>query len=237
MKLYKYKIYCQTDSKFEYVWKDEDEAAPTTCPTNTAHTCDLNSVAIDETVDPKFQVDSESAQLNRLKYAPKGWNYQAHFIELKLSTLSGNYSEDKTGTSVGFSSLKFFKADGTEITSGLQSDLDAYCVHTKLIWKPSHSIEIISGSIRTLTSITDDVRLWATCAPHIASASGGNKAFLQGGFNLKFLNAKEVVKTDGRSSKHIALDTTYESHKWEFDIKHPAGHKAEIQFLLEFYKE
>ena len=39
--LYKYRIYCQTDSKWEYIWND---IAPTTCPVNVAHTVNSNSI-------------------------------------------------------------------------------------------------------------------------------------------------------------------------------------------------
>ena len=242
MILHKYKIFCETDNKFEYVWKPSTDAAPSTCPTDTAHTCTANSVAIEETVDDsvstvdtQHQVDSELAPMVRLKYAPKGWQYQAHFIEVVTSKIDGVYSKDKSGNNTGFCSLKYFKADGTEITSGLQSDLDTDCVHTRLIWEPNHSIEIISGSIKNLSNLSQDVRVWATAAPHI-SAPLGSKAFLQGGLNLKFLEGKEPLRTDGRASKFIAYDTTYYSHRWHFDVKHPVGVQHDFQLLLEFYK-
>ncbi len=48
--LYKYRIYCITDSKYEYIWA---ETEPTTCPTNTAHTIDSNSITIVETREPE----------------------------------------------------------------------------------------------------------------------------------------------------------------------------------------
>lgn len=35
--LYKHRIYCSTDSKYEYIWL-ETETHPEVCPTNTAHT-------------------------------------------------------------------------------------------------------------------------------------------------------------------------------------------------------
>lgn len=47
--LYKYRIYCITDSKYEYVWA---ETTPTTCPTNTADTIDSSSITIVETREP-----------------------------------------------------------------------------------------------------------------------------------------------------------------------------------------
>lgn len=50
--LYKWKIYCSTDSKFEYSWLDEHQAQPTTCPTNTSHTISSQQTSIVETRKP-----------------------------------------------------------------------------------------------------------------------------------------------------------------------------------------
>jgi hypothetical protein len=44
--LNKYRIYCVTDDTQEFSWS---ETAPTTCPTNTAHTIDADSIVIIET--------------------------------------------------------------------------------------------------------------------------------------------------------------------------------------------
>lgn len=37
--LYKWRVFCTTDSKYEVTWRQEDDE-PTTCPVNTAHTID-----------------------------------------------------------------------------------------------------------------------------------------------------------------------------------------------------
>lgn len=61
MVYYKYKIFCQTDNKYEYVIKESTEAAPSTCPVNTDHTCYANSAAIEDIIDTTVQsVDVES---------------------------------------------------------------------------------------------------------------------------------------------------------------------------------
>lgn len=54
MNLEKYRIWCSTDSQWEYIWKEEGEAAPTACPTNTAHTIDSNLTAI---IDRQYEED------------------------------------------------------------------------------------------------------------------------------------------------------------------------------------
>lgn len=46
-KVEKYQIYCETEAQWKYTW---GTTPPTTCPTNTAHTVNLNSVAIVDSV-------------------------------------------------------------------------------------------------------------------------------------------------------------------------------------------
>ena len=49
-KLNQYKVWCNTDSKWEYVWLDVDAAVPVTCPTDpVGHTIDGNKTAVNDT--------------------------------------------------------------------------------------------------------------------------------------------------------------------------------------------
>lgn len=41
--VYYYKLWCNTDNQWEYVWRETD---PVVCPTNSAHTIDTNSISI-----------------------------------------------------------------------------------------------------------------------------------------------------------------------------------------------
>ena len=47
--IYKYRVKCTTDNKYEYIWADSE---PTTCPTNTAHTIDCCQTSIIQVIDP-----------------------------------------------------------------------------------------------------------------------------------------------------------------------------------------
>lgn len=55
MSVYKYRIYCVTDSTFEFTWA---ETEPTVCPTNTGHTIDTNQTTIVDEL-PKNVVTAE----------------------------------------------------------------------------------------------------------------------------------------------------------------------------------
>ena len=46
--LLRYRVWCSTDSKWEYWWIAEGDAAPTTCPTDTGHTVDSAKTTIVE---------------------------------------------------------------------------------------------------------------------------------------------------------------------------------------------
>lgn len=51
--LERFKIFCVTDNKFEYVWKD-DGVVPTKCPENSAHTIDHENIVVTERKDQNF---------------------------------------------------------------------------------------------------------------------------------------------------------------------------------------
>jgi hypothetical protein len=51
MKYFKYKIFCETDNRWEYSILEETSPAPTTCPVDTNHTITLSSIAIEEIID------------------------------------------------------------------------------------------------------------------------------------------------------------------------------------------
>jgi len=52
VKIKQYKIYCETDAKWEHWLLDGDAAAPTTCPVDTAHAVTAASVSISATHGP-----------------------------------------------------------------------------------------------------------------------------------------------------------------------------------------
>jgi hypothetical protein len=86
--LYKWKIYCVTDSTYEYIWLDENQPEPTTCPTNTAHTIDATQTSIVETRAPDIVNINQEDTLTGQNYA---WNTQS-FTALANQTTSYTFS-------------------------------------------------------------------------------------------------------------------------------------------------
>ena len=54
--VYKYRIWCNTDSQYEYWYLDKDAAAPTTCPTDTGHSIDGAKTSVVETIPNEIQL-------------------------------------------------------------------------------------------------------------------------------------------------------------------------------------
>jgi hypothetical protein len=80
-----YKIYCTTDSKWEYMW---GVTPPTTCPTNTAHSVDLSSVSVAYVVEEKTVVIQEEETPTGGHFAAETIVIDAGNFETKVQDLS-----------------------------------------------------------------------------------------------------------------------------------------------------
>jgi hypothetical protein len=95
--LYKYRIYCTTDSKYEYVWAEEE---PTTCPTDTAHTIDSNNITIVDVVEPnEFKVKEESI--------PTGGHYAVKTVKIDATKNTTTSSVETLGFPISALSINF----------------------------------------------------------------------------------------------------------------------------------
>ena len=57
----RYKIFCITENAYQYIWLNESENAPTTCPVNTGHTVNTSLVRIvEERASSKIHIQQES---------------------------------------------------------------------------------------------------------------------------------------------------------------------------------
>lgn len=68
--LYKYRMYCETEETYVYVWLDSEDDPPSLCPNNTNHIIDSNSISIVEKNSEPAVNDS-----NQLIVAPTLSNY------------------------------------------------------------------------------------------------------------------------------------------------------------------
>ena len=82
-----YKIFCNTDNKYEYIWSEEE---PTICPVNNSHSVDLNSISIVHEVGTNIVTIKE-------ENIPTGGNYMCECFQILAATGPNvNTSEDYT---------------------------------------------------------------------------------------------------------------------------------------------
>ena len=67
-------------------------------------------------------------------------------------------------------------------------------------------------------------------------ASGGSKVNVQGGLNLRFLQALSPNVADGRTSKALKYSATYHTSKIRTAIKHAVGAQTRLQSIFEVYR-
>ena len=187
---------------------------------------------------PLNQQDTDGAKIVRIKAAKRGWTYCALPFEFSTSRLGSTdlYSKMADGTDRSGISMKIYNASDVEITTpGLLGANLATAVKTVIDLEPAYDYELIGGTLRTLTDILSDMRLWIIAVPDISAASGGSKE-MAGGVNLRYLSPGNEYHVDGRVSKSLTYSATYHTNKLRFILKYPAGEVETIAVTVEMYK-
>lgn len=168
MKVNRFKIYCETDSKWEYVLKEEGQAAPTTCPTNAGHTCTANSVSIDQVIgadiipNPKTPDNRDLVATNRL---PPGYTIYPTGAADNIST--GAYTGDGVNLKLDNST------PGTSNKATFQMLGHWYGVGGRVIWESA-----------TLDDSLSSVLVAPATTGLVAEVGDYTKIALGGGANL-----------------------------------------------------
>lgn len=232
MKILKYKIYCETDAKWEYVYKEESESAPTTCPINTAHTIVSNSVAVDSIAVDSPPVDIDGRSLIRPVAAKAGWTYFYCPIEFTTAKLNSLNSKKHDNTNRSGISYKIYDSNDAEITE-VQNEVNA--VKTVVDFEPTYDYEVIGGQLQQHTKPTTNVRVWVIAVPDVAEQYGGSKEIV-GGANLKFIDSTDKINADGRVSKYMTYNATNHTNKIRVILRHDAGIQHCAMLILEMFK-
>lgn len=120
MALYKYKLWCETENSWVYIWKDDSENPPNKCPNDTSHTIDETKTAIEEICD-KPKITQDGGQVVSLTYGItpensqwKGYIFQAKagqttFFDIQITTeirLQGGYYQILNYQDIGWNGLQ-----------------------------------------------------------------------------------------------------------------------------------
>lgn len=184
------------------------------------------------------QVDTDGAQIVRIKAAKKGWSFCAIPIEIITSTLGASvYSKDSNLTDTPGISGKIYNSSDIEITvAGLLNVNLGLCTKTVIDFEPPFDYEIIGGDLRITSNPATDARLWIVGAPDIPAIYGGCKEFASG-VNLKFLAPNSSFNIDGRVTKFLTYNATTHSGKMRLIVRHPAGVALNIQIVIHIYRQ
>lgn len=183
------------------------------------------------------QLDTDGAQIVRQKAAKKGWTYAALPLEFNTARLSDSlWSEEVSGQARSYITLKAYDSNNNEVTTPGLLDINyASICKTIIDIEPPYDYEVIGGSLRTSSSISNDIRLWIIAVPDIPVNMGGSKE-MAGGINLKFLTPGNVYEVDGRVSKYLTYDANLHTNKLRFIFKYPAGTYESLSVVLEMYR-
>jgi len=109
---YKYRLYCNTDTKWEYIWNDVDPGVTvahgiTECPTNGVHTINSNSIKMIDLVENKHRINTnfkiKQRELSTTTYTEintfifEGSDVMGTFIYFKVISSMNEHSQGKTG--------------------------------------------------------------------------------------------------------------------------------------------
>lgn len=183
------------------------------------------------------QMDTDGAQIVRNKAAKRGWSFCSLPFEFETARLNDTlFAQDVTGANRSFITMKAYNASDIEVTTaGLLNANYGTITKTVIDFEPPYDYEIIGGDLRTLTSITADVRLWLIAVPDIAAPTGSKE--MGGGINLKFLNPGNVFSVDGRVTKFATYNATYHTNKIRMVFKYPAGTNESLSVVIQLYKQ
>lgn len=183
--------------------------------------------------------DPSGRNIIRVASTKKGWHFQAHSIQFNINALGSIYNKDENGNDLGFTTMKVLRADGTECLT--QADADTTGCKTIVTWAPSFDFEVISGNVRqeSKNNINSYMYVNSRVPTGLPAPNDFVKLpFVQGGVNLKYIGADELLKTDGRSAKLLPgslgacmeVVINYQVGAW-------VAVNNEISVIFEIYKE
>lgn len=177
--------------------------------------------------------DTDGAKISRPKAAKAGWTYHLTAPEFTTSKIDSLYHEDVAGNALTEASIKYYDDEDNELTT--QGACDTDCIKTVFTFEPSWDYEIIGGTLKTVSTVAENVRVWVIAVPDVPAIYGGSKVMVQS-VNLKFIDQNNGIVADGRASKYMAYSATYHTNKLQVTIKHPIGHQEAIMMAFEVFK-
>jgi len=191
-------------------------------------------------------VDSDGANLSRLKINRSGWHFEPRNISWRTATAGSLYSANPTGftpaTCAQFTDMviAFYDASGNQLTQGVeelgadyQARLTANCTATIMDWWPTFDLQILGAETKFVDPEDVDAYGWGIIAPDIPKQYGGSVSFMEGGCNIGMMKSRELTEFDGKTVKDLPYDPVYKSNKIRIFITHSTG--LALRCLVRFW--
>lgn len=191
------------------------------------------SSAISYLKNDLVQYDSDGALLSRKKVAPTGWSYHMQGVEFSTSKLNSIVNKDMNGNNLNFANIKLYDVNDNEITDVAGEGL---AVKTVIDWEPTFDIELVGGSLKMEQTTTEDIYVYCIGVPDVPVQYGGSKNFISC-INMKFINAHDEVKADGRTSKKLLYDAVNHTNKMRLILTHGAGISCTFMMVFEMFRQ
>lgn len=233
MNLIQYRLFCQTENEYVYVWAQDSDPVPTLCPHNTADTIQGTAV-ISQQVTDTIATDNQGASLSVPKLCPTGWHFELNCITFTSSLLNSVISNDWTNTASNDGTLTFYDVNGNILTD--QPSIDSSCVKTQLDWLPAYDYYLLGGMMKLKQVPASSTYLSVGVATNIPYSLGGSRPLVSN-FDISMANTQEPVQANGRSPKSLLYNNGIGSNRLSFCIYHTAGQQTTLQFLAEMYRQ
>jgi hypothetical protein len=133
-KLFRYRVRCETEVNFQYVWRGESEGPPTLCPTDSAHTIAANPVIVEERNTEVVTLDGPITSDGRNIVQPMSIRGDQH---------------------------PYYTGDGDDVANGARSGGQALryknTVSETITWQYIDDIYILGGLIRVIGGEEGDI--------------------------------------------------------------------------------
>jgi len=193
-------------------------------------------------------LDSDGSELIRTKTTKTGWHFEPRSLDFYTAKYNSLYNKDftgwsiETGTDINDATLRFFNSSGTELVKTSEETAEEFqtrlsaCTVTYCDWEPHYTLDLKGLFFQIKNPPTNPAYIWLVGAPDIPAYLGGQVCFGNGGWNLAFFAANQILEADGGGVKGIAYDPVYHSGKIRAILKHEPGTQIGIQLIYKQYK-
>jgi hypothetical protein len=192
-----------------------------------------NIIVTDGSGNALNQIDTDNAQIVRIKAAKKGWTYTATAFEFITAKVGSMIALNIDATSKSWVTIKLYDVNGIEITD---SSLESTAVRTHVDFEPPYDYEVIGGEMRITPLLSTDMRLFIVAVPDVPYASGGSRVMAEN-LNLRFLVPVNMFQVDGRVSKFLQYNSTYHTNKLRLVFWHAAGIQENLMVTIEHFRQ